>query len=86
MSETDSRGFVDTMLREGQRVLDSMDEQIRGSDAADWAALAVGMLRAVHECPECGPGHYRRPFVRDGQEYAMCPDCGGLWLRKEPAP
>jgi len=75
---------VGVAIDEGRKFLAKMPPELRSAPFAEASALAIGMLRAIMECPDCGPGHYRVPIEREGQEYAVCPDCRGVWIRRPP--
>ena len=77
---------LDVALAEGHKFLAKMPAELRGAPFAETSALAIGMLRAIMECPDCGPGYYRVPIEREGQEYAVCPHCQGVWVRRPPEP
>jgi hypothetical protein len=68
----------------------------RNPDVRDWngyaaglGALAWGLWRALAECDDC-PGVIRLRvggrFGRDPWDVLACPNCGGVWHRREPSP
>lgn len=81
VEEGDARR-MNLAVDEGKRLLDKLPADVRGSQIAGIGALAYGVLRAIMECPVCGPGYYRVPSEREDVEYAVCYNCKGVWVRK----
>lgn len=49
-----------------------------------WGGLLWGFMRAIAECPACGPGVYRHPVDGNSWDLLACPKCGGVWRWSPP--
>jgi hypothetical protein len=48
-----------------------------------FGGLAMGLMKALYECPECGPGFYRLP-MKHPENAIGCRNCRNVWTRQEP--
>ncbi len=74
---------VDVVCDEGNAFAARHPDLAPGARAM--GALTWGLMRAIAECPRCGPGVYRVPVDGKNWEVLACRQCGGVWRWEPPA-
>jgi len=67
----------ETVVTEGMSFIERHPEL--NSAQADMGGLTWGLMRALYECPVCGPGQYRYT-PKDHHDWMVCSKCQNVWV------
>lgn len=70
---------VDTVCDEAKAFMARHPDLSQTAQAT--GGLIWGLLRALAQCPDCGPGVYR--WSPDQWHTLLCPQCGGVWIHQD---